>query len=79
MQGVEAGLLSVSASGVGWQRSGAETLRCGEARGDGQALTDSICLVPSPVATELSWTGTSFLEVKGIYYWGAQETFGLLR
>lgn len=31
-------------------------------------LTDSVCLVPSPVTTELSWTGTSYLEVKGIYY-----------
>lgn len=41
---------------------------------EGIASADRICLVPPLVAAEPSWTGTSFLEVKGVYYQGAQET-----
>lgn len=83
VQGVEAGRLSVSDSS--WpqgQRCWLAAVRSSDCDGRSEGWwpsADSICLVPSPVATELSWSGTSFLEVKGIYYWGAQETFGLLR
>lgn len=61
-------------SDVGWHQSGAETPQCGKVMRGLPVLTESICLVSPPVAAEPSWTGTSFLEVKGVYYQGPQET-----